>query len=115
MAEARNATSAWQTRVTVPVPRQVHSRSAPLRQDRTALIPFESAPFPYDGTVANTGRPFLNFEDQEGRRGHTTPFGRLYWEDETYNDRSVLLHIPKGFDIRKPSVMVVFFHGHGAT
>ena len=26
----------------------------------------------------------------------------------------VLLSIPKGFDIRKPAVMVVFFHGHGA-
>jgi hypothetical protein len=25
------------------------------------------------------------------------------------------LHIPKGFDPNKPAVMVVFFHGHGAT
>src|SRR6185436_18306270 len=39
----------------------------------------------------------------------------LYWEDETYSDDRVLLHIPKGFDIRRPSVIVVFFHGHGAT
>jgi len=27
----------------------------------------------------------------------------------------VLLHIPKGFDIRKPGVVVIFFHGHRAT
>jgi hypothetical protein len=26
----------------------------------------------------------------------------------------VLLHIPPGFDINRPAVMVVFFHGHGA-
>ncbi len=49
------------------------------------------------------------------RRGHKTPFGRLYWEDETYSDQRVLLHIPKGFDLKKPSVMIVYFHGHGAT
>jgi hypothetical protein len=98
----------------VPVPRQVHSRSRPLKQDKTALVPFDTAPFPYEGTIANTSRPFLNVEEQ-GRRGHLTSFGRLYWEDETYSDRRVLLHIPKGFDVRKPSVMVVYFHGHGAT
>jgi len=101
--------------IRVPAPQQVHARSAPLRQDHTALIPFETAPFPYDGTIAATDKPFLNVEDEWGRRGHKTPFGRLYWEDETYSDNRVLLHIPKGFDARKPSVMIVFFHGHGAT
>src|SRR6185312_13321128 len=40
---------------------------------------------------------------------------RVYWHDETYQDNRVLVHIPKGFDIRKPGVIVVFFHGHGAT
>ncbi len=40
--------------------------------------------------------------------------GRIYWEDETYSDRQVLLHMPKGFDIRRPGLLVVFFHGHGA-
>jgi hypothetical protein len=39
----------------------------------------------------------------------------VLWEDETFNDKRVLLHIPKGFDARRPSVMIVFFHGHGAT
>jgi len=97
----------------VPAPQQVHARSAPLRRNRTALVPFDTAPFPYDGPIAGTDKPFLNVEE-DGRRGHRTPFGRLYWEDETYSDNRVLLHIPKGFDIRKPSVMIVFFHGHGA-
>ena len=47
-------------------------------------------------------------------RGHRTGAGHVYWEDETYNDSQVLLHIPKGFDIRRPSLLIVFFHGHGA-
>ncbi len=98
----------------VPAPQRVYARSAPLRKSRTELVPFETAPFPYDGLIAGTDKPFLDVEE-DGRRGHKTPFGRLYWEDETYSDSRVLLHIPKGFDVRKPSVMIVFFHGHGAT
>ena len=98
----------------VPAPQQVHARTAPLRQSHTALASFATAPFPYDGTIAGTDKPFINVEEN-GRRGHKTPFGRLYWEDETYSDNRVLLHIPKGFDVAKPSVMIVYFHGHGAT
>lgn len=98
----------------VPAPKPAPARSSVVRRDATELVPFESAPFPYDGNIANTDQPFLNVEEL-GRRGHRTPFGRLYWEDETYADSRVLLHIPKGFDIKKPSVMIVFFHGHGAT
>jgi hypothetical protein len=98
----------------VPQPQQVVSRAAPLKQAKTALVPFQTAPFPYRGTIPTSGQPFLNVE-QDGRRGHSTPYGRLYWEDETYSDTRVLLHIPKGFDVRRPAVMIVFFHGHGAT
>jgi hypothetical protein len=101
--------------LSVPTPQQVHARSTPSKHDHTALVRFETAPFPYNGTIAASDQPFLNVEDEWGRRGHKTPFGRLYWEDETYSDNHVLLHIPKGFDPRKPSVMIVFFHGHGAT
>ncbi|WP_072393474.1 alpha/beta hydrolase [Hyphomicrobium sp. CS1GBMeth3] len=98
----------------VPKPHEVQSRSAPLAKARTTLVPFQTAPFPYRGTIPTSGKPFLDVE-QDGRRGHTTPFGRLYWEDETYSDNRVLLHIPKGFDVRRPSLLLVFFHGHGAT
>jgi hypothetical protein len=92
----------------------VRSRSAPLKRARTALVPFETAPFPYHGTMPGSHEPFLNV-DEGGRKGHRTASGRVYWEDETYNDNRVLLHIPKGFDIRRPALMLVFFHGHGAT
>jgi hypothetical protein len=114
-AGARNG---WTTMTTgalhVPAPQQVHARSAPIKRDHTALVPFRTAPFPYDGPVGASDEPFWNVADGE-RRGHKTAFGRIYWEDETYSDNRVLLHIPKGFDVKKPSVMIVFFHGHGAT
>lgn len=87
---------------------------APMRQTKTSLIAFDTAPFPYEGTIARTDKPFLNISEG-GRRGHRTPFNRVYWEDETYNDPRVLLHIPRGFDIKRPAVMVLYFHGHGAT
>ena len=119
-SSSADAIGDWLTTISlrVPTPHQVHHKAHPrstgLKHDVTALVPFETAPFPYDGPIAGTDKPFLNV-DEAGRRGHMTPYGRLYWADETYSDNRVLLHIPKGFDTRKPSVMIVFFHGHGAT
>lgn len=108
-ASARRAPSAE----SVPVPHRVHSRSGPLTRARSKLVEFDTAPFPYNGVVPRTDKPFLDVIEN-GRRGHRTGAGRVYWEDETYSDRQVLLHMPKGFDIRRPSFLVVFFHGHGA-
>jgi hypothetical protein len=86
----------------------------PLRQTRTKLVEFENGPFPYEGKVPSTGRPFLDVND-EGRRGHRTASGNVYWEHKTYSDSRTLLHIPRGFDPRRPALMVLFLHGHGAT
>jgi hypothetical protein len=97
----------------VPVPYLVQARSGPLDRARSKLVALETAPFPYSGIVPRTNKPFLDVAEN-GRRGHRTPFGRVYWEDETYSDNQVLLHLPKGFDIRRPSLLIVFFHGHGA-
>ena len=97
----------------VPIPHQVHSRSTPLKQSKSKLVEFDTAPFPYRGAVPRSGKPFLDVT-KDGRQGHQTGRGVL-WEDETFNDARVLLHIPRGFDVRRPSLMVVFFHGHGAT
>jgi len=80
---------------------------------RNALVPFDASPFPYQGIVPKTGKPFLDVEEGE-RRGRRARSGVL-WEDTTYSDRRVLLSIPRGFDIRRPAVTVVFFHGNGAT
>lgn len=80
----------------------------------TSLVDFETAPFPYHGTVPGSDRPFLN-AGKQGHRGHVNFRGHVYWEPETFSDDRVLLHIPAGFDPKRPAVMVVFFHGHGAN
>ena len=51
----------------------------------------------------------------EGHRGHVNFRGEVLLESETFSDDRVLLHIPPGFDPKRPAVMVVFFHGHGAN
>jgi hypothetical protein len=79
----------------------------------TSLVDFESAPFPYHGTVPNSRQPFLN-AGAEGHWGHVNFRGNVLWESQTFSDDRVLLHIPPGFDPKRPAVMVVFFHGHGA-
>jgi hypothetical protein len=90
------------------------ARIPPDGDARTALIDFKTAPFPYDGKMPGSDRPFLD-AGQAGHRGHTNFRGRVLWESETFSDPRVLLHIPPGFDANRPGVMVVFFHGHGAN
>jgi hypothetical protein len=97
----------------VPIPHRVHSRSGPLARAKSKLVEMDTAPFPYHGEVPRTQKPFLDVIEN-GRRGHRMGSGRIYWEDETYSDRQVLLHMPKGFDVRRPGLLIVFFHGHGA-
>jgi hypothetical protein len=84
------------------------------RAELTTLVSLKSSAFPYLGNNPRTDAPFLNVSG-DGRRGHRGPGGRVYWQDETYNDNRTLIHIPKNFDARKPGVVVVFFHGNGAT
>ncbi len=91
------------------VPPQV----APSGRDVTQLVSFATAPFPYDGMVPGRG-PFLDV-GSAGRQGHRTARGGVLWQDRTFADDRVLVHIPAGFDPRRQAVMVVFFHGHGAT
>jgi hypothetical protein len=86
----------------------------PFREDRTTLVSLKSSAFPYFGSNPRTDEPFLNISQGE-RRGHRSYSGRVYWQDETYNDNRVLMHVPENFNIRKPGVIVVFFHGNGAT
>ena len=84
-----------------------------------ALASFQNSAFPYHGLIPNyqeTGktRPFLDVDDN-GRLGHSSPRGGLLWEDQTYNDRTVLLAAPQSFDPGQPGVIIVFFHGNQAT
>jgi hypothetical protein len=88
------------------------SAHAQLRAGKTSISEFVTSPFPLDGSSAAATEYFNEIDGT--KRGRKTASGRVYWENETYNDQRVLLHIPAKFDIRKPGVIVVFFHGHGA-
>ncbi|RTE91939.1 alpha/beta hydrolase [Bradyrhizobium sp. LVM 105] len=86
----------------------------PAREDLTTLVSMKSSAFPYFGNNPASDAPFLNIAKGD-RRGHRSYSGRVFWQDETYNDSRVLVHVPEHFDVRKPGVIVVFFHGNGAT
>lgn len=86
----------------------------PPREDLTTLVSMKSSAFPYFGNNPASDAPFLNISKGD-RRGHRSYSGRVYWQDETYSDSRVLMHVPEHFDVRKPGVIVVFFHGNGAT
>jgi hypothetical protein len=82
----------------------------PLPHAKTALVEFDNSAFPYSGEIPEKGLPFLDAVDGD-HRGHTSPRGGVYWE-ATYSDRHVLLSIPKGFDPKKPALIVLYFHGN---
>jgi hypothetical protein len=84
------------------------------REDLTTLVSMKSSAFPYFGNNPVSEQPFLDIAKGD-RRGHRSLSGRVYWQDQTYNDNRVLVHVPENFDVRKPGVIVVFFHGNGAT
>ena len=69
----------------------------------TSLVPMDNAPFPVRNASADGDHVRINFRS------------RVSWEKGAFSDPRVLLHIPQGFDPNKPAVMVVFYHGHGAT
>ncbi|MBN8887793.1 MAG: hypothetical protein J0I77_18850 [Rudaea sp.] len=88
---------------------------APLKAPITAFVPFDYAPFPFRGLIPDSGKKFIDKTDGN-RKGHVSPRdGSVHWEDEIFSDNRVLLHLPQGFDVRKPALIVVFFHGNGAT
>ncbi len=99
-------------RVASLTPQLPHER--PMRGDQTTLVSLKSSAFPYLGNNPRTDEPFLNVSKGE-RRGHRGMGGKVFWQDQTFSDSRVLMHVPENFDIRKPGVIVVFFHGNGAT
>src|SRR5262249_2282900 len=82
----------------------------PMNHAETKLIAFDSAPFPLSGTA-----PLMGNDNRQAQPTRRAARGKLLRHRGSYNDPRVLVHIPKGFDIGRPGVMVVFFHGHGAT
>ncbi len=127
---AMRASAAWIRRVILPVgalaalvvaaeaqpapgPGAAVPAASEARQSRTELMAFAVTPFPFDGTIPEKEVPFLDVRNGD-RRGHTSPRGGVYWSDETYSDRRVLVSIPAGFDLDQPGYVVVFLHGNSA-
>lgn len=79
-----------------------------------AYAEFQNSAFPYHGSIPDEGRPFLNV-NENGRLGHSSSRGGVYWEDETYNDRHVLIASGPDFDARRGGDLVLYFHGNQAT
>jgi len=79
-----------------------------------AMPEFQNSAFPYHGGLPDKDQAFLDV-NANGRLGHTSPRGGVYWEDQTYNDRHVLLAAPPDFDPHRPGALIVFFHGNEAT
>lgn len=86
----------------------------PLSEAKTQLVAFNASAFPYRSNVPDTNKPFLDVKNGS-KRGHTSLRGDVYWENPTYSDRRSLLYLPSGFDPRRPVLIVLFFHGQGAT
>ena len=96
-----------------PRPRPDASCANAVVENRARAVR-RSRPSPIAARCPRRTSPSSTWTDGE-RRGHTSPRGGIYWEDKTYSDQRVLLHIPKGFDPRRPALMIVFFHGNEAT
>ena len=79
----------------------------------TALVAFDTTPFPFHGTAPGRDKPFMDVVDN-GRLGHSSQRNGVLWEDQSYSEKRVLLSIPKGFDPRRPAAIVVFLHGNEA-
>jgi hypothetical protein len=112
--QSAKGVAATNRRITPPPEKKidrVQPRVHPPIAGKMWLAEFDTSPFPYDGLVPGTNTRFLNAPYGK-RKGHRSGAGRVYWQDETYRERRVLLHIPKDFDVARPGVIVVFFHGH---
>ena len=114
LAPSRRRVRTERIRVASLNPALTLPRATQRDEDLTTLVSMKSSAFPYFGNNPRSDKPFLNVSDGE-RKGRRSYSGKVYWQDETYNDSRVLVHVPETFDIRKPGVIVVFFHGNGAT
>ena len=54
----------------------------------------KSSAFPYYGNNPASDAPFLNIASGD-RKGHRSYSGRVYWQDQTYNDNRVLMTAPR--------------------
>lgn len=94
-----------------PTAKAAAASRALLPAAKLNLVAFRNSPFPWYGLPPGTDKPFFNLFDGK-RRGHTTEYGGVYWEHPTYSERRSLLYLPKGFDLSRPALLIVFLHGN---
>jgi hypothetical protein len=111
------AAAAAAAAVTTTAPASAISRTTAARSvkaPRQRLVSMRHSAFPYEGTVPDTGLPFLD-ATQDGLIGHQSARGGFYAAQTTYSDRRSLLHVGAGYRGSTRSLAIVFFHGNGAT
>jgi hypothetical protein len=113
VAHAQSKPSKRQAKAAAAKPRPL-SGPQPLKEARTQLVAFNASAFPYRSVIPGTNKPFLDVKDGK-KRGHTSLRGDVYWEEQAYSDRRSLLYLPSGFDPQRPSLIVLYLHGQGAT
>jgi hypothetical protein len=97
------------------------NRVSAASSDRTVLLEFEHTPFPFNENLtaqtlaSSTQAPAFFDVHENGRRGHTSSRGGVYWEDTTYKDNRVLLALSPYFKIKQRPIIVVYFHGNQST
>lgn len=84
------------------------------KANRSVLLPFEHSAFPYSGNIPDSDRPFLDAVDN-GRLGHTTSRGGVYFQDDRYSDPQSLMHWSHALRSHQPGCLVIYFHGNNAT
>jgi hypothetical protein len=94
LAQTRAAPSPVQA---VPVPHEVHARVPPLKAPKSALVEFDVSPFPYEGLVPRTSRPFFDVTDEDGRPGFMNMRWQIpvllshrFWVDHFGSDPSIV-------------------------
>jgi hypothetical protein len=87
------------------------SKGAPGGNAGTFIAKLEHAPYPYAGKYGDSDLDFFDYISPEsGERFHTNRYGIRLAEKAHYQDNSVLFHVPRHLDPRKPLVLVVYFH-----
>ena len=92
-AAAERARRAFPVRVASIAPTLTLPRPTE-RDELTTLVSMKPSAFPYFGNNPRSESPFLNVSKGD-RKGHRCLLGRVYWQDETYNDNRVLVHVPE--------------------
>ncbi len=87
----------------------------PLKEGKTQLVAFNASAFPYRSVDPGSKQAVPRREERQASAAIPACAATVYWEEPTYSDRRSLLYLPPGFDPQRPVLIVLYFHGQGAT